>query len=146
MGVWQYGINSVSENGLSYMYNLVLDYEQYVVEYGAKSTINDFLKGWTCIPIDRFEQLKVGDIVYTSNGYKYKIIEGPYWGEDESYMYVTAVVDLGNEQYSKTEEILESGCVYLENMTHVDYKWRKSLKQLEEIKKCKPILIHKKEE
>lgn len=144
MGIWQYEINSVTEDGLGYMYSLILDYEQYVVEYGAKTTINDFLKGWTCIPLDKFQQLKVGDIVYTSDGNRYKVTEEPCLADSEDFWYIGAVVDLGNERYSKTTEMLESGYVYLENMTHVDYKWRKSLKQLEEIKNCKPILIHKK--
>ena len=134
-----------SDLSSSYLYNLALDYEKYVVEYNSNITINAFLKAWTCIPIDKFMGLEPNDIIYNCEGTEFRITEFPFESLDDGgmYMYVQGTFRLQDGTFNKYIDFIEAGYAYSDCITHTDYKWKKTKKEMEEIRKCLPILITK---
>lgn len=65
-------IYEVHDDGQEYVFSLLCDYEEVVVERGAL-TISEFLKGWNIIPMKAFNELQKGDVVYDQYGEKYLV-------------------------------------------------------------------------
>lgn len=130
----------VYDNGPEYTFSLLLDYENYVKDYGAIST-KDFLKGWTCICRSSFENFKINDIVYDVNGFKYKVTDQVYY-DDESMPYVEATQIFADGRESDYTSTLYAGDVYSDSKVHTDYYFRRKKLQEGEESIC-PILITK---
>ena len=137
-------LSDVSDNGPNYMYSLLCDYERYIKNFGF-IPVELFLSNWTCVTYKKFELLGPGDIVYTPQGVPYVIVDDPYESDDEVSLYVEAVKMNDDGSYDDTgryNEVLQTGDIYEDNITHKDYA-RKSLKRKESEEPLCPILITK---
>jgi hypothetical protein len=134
-------VESVSNNGTNYIYNLLYDYEKYVKDYGYVD-LNSFIQEWTCIPYMYFAKLCAGDIVYLCNGEKYIIADESYRCDDDTCLYIEAIKaqDDGTFDISDISETMISGDLYYAPVIHRDYLWKKKIKKESEEKLC-PILI-----
>jgi hypothetical protein len=135
-------LSDVLDNGPNYMYSLLCDYERYIKNFGF-IPVELFLSDWTCITYKNFELLGPGDIVYTPQGVPYVIVDSPYESDDEVSLYIEAVKMNDDGSYDDTgryNELLQTGDIYEDNITHKDYA-RKRKKESEE-PLC-PILITK---
>lgn len=132
--------SDVYDDGLNYVYNMMLDYEKIVVEHETL-TITDFLKEWNVIPREAFGKLDVGDIVYDCVGNAYTIIESP-WEDDQNDVYVTNVYEVKSDGSlnNKFEQTFSSGDLYYSPHYH-DWAFLKSKKTKGDSKRLCPILI-----
>ena len=80
--------SDVYEDGINYVYNMMIDYEKVVTEHSAMS-LKEFLNAWNVIPRDAFAHLESGDIVYDCVGNQYKV-EDDVWEDDYDNLVVNA--------------------------------------------------------
>lgn len=138
-------LSDVTENGANYMYSLMCDYERYIHSFGY-IPVAVFIKGWTCITYKEFEALVPGDIVFTPQGIKYITVDYPYESDDETHLYIEVVVLKDDGSYDDTghsNEVLQSGDLYSDSVTHHDYRRRKLRLNKESEEPLCPILITK---
>lgn len=57
-------IHDIAEAGSVYLYNFIMDYNDYMKECRAYIPIGNFLRIWTCIPPQAFSYLKQGDTFF----------------------------------------------------------------------------------
>lgn len=136
-------IGDVSSNGTNYMYSLLCDYQQYLKNFDY-ITIQDFLPQWTCITYKSFTKLYIGDSVYDCVGNEYIVMDTPYESDDETHLYIEVVQLKEDKTFDDTgasNQVMQTGDLYSEPVTHKDYKWRK--RKIEREEKICPILITK---
>lgn len=134
----------VHNNGPGYMYSLICDYERYVFDFGYMPVCL-FIEGWKCITWETFNQLIPGDYVYTPQGVRYLVMETPYESDDEMYLYVEATKERDDGSFDlsgRSNETLQTGDLYSENVIHEDYHTKKAKLKESEEKIC-TILITK---
>lgn len=137
-------LSDVHNNGPGYMYSLICDYERYVRDFGY-IPISLFIEGWKCITWKSFGQLIPGDYVYTPQGVRYIVMEEPYESDDEMYLYVEVTKERDDGSFDmsgRSNETLQTGDLYCEDVFHADYR-RKKIKIKESEEKIWPILITK---
>lgn len=137
-------LSDVSSNGHNYLYSLINDYETYIEDFGFIS-IDEFIQGWTCIPLSGFARLAPGNEFYSPVGIKYTASSKPWESDDETYYYIECTSEnIHSSNYSPfgNEEILSSGDIYYKPYIHFDYEWKKKILKRKEDKPC-PILIMK---
>lgn len=114
----------------NYLYNLIVDYENYMKDYGF-IPLDDFILKWNCLLLDDFDKLKPGDIVYDCVGNKLTITDYPYVGDNDIDHYVEA--DNG--------DIYNAGDLYKKDYSSALMDYKKKICEGE--KATCPILITK---
>lgn len=135
--------NDVSYNGANYLYSVLLDYERYIRDFGY-IPLDDFIKDWKCVTYKAFSELRPGDFVYTPYGHRYKVIEEAYESDDETSLYIEVAEEKEDgsfDESGRSNQIVQTGDVYSENVIHEHYRWKQKIRRGEE-KLC-PILITK---
>lgn len=134
------GSSEVFDNGHEYTFSLLLDYEKYIEKFGYVS-LSKFLKGWTCIARNYFENLKIDDIIYNETGQKHKVISDVY-SDDYNELYVEAVeLDENGEEHEYPYSIY-AGTAYSREVPHIDYLYKNRIIREGDKPLC-PILITK---
>lgn len=135
-------LSDVSANGPNYMYSLLCDYERYVKSFGY-IPVELFLQDWKCITYNAFAKLTPGDYIYTPQGVQYRVVDEPYESDDELSLYVEVTMVKPDGSIDTNTEILQSGDIYSEDVTHGDYRRKRPRDPKEREEKVCPILITK---
>lgn len=141
---WEHcSVHDVSYNGGNYLYSLVCDYERYLKDFGF-ITLDEFIKDWKCVTYKAYSELQIGDFVYSPHGLRYKVMDTPYESDDETCLYMEVAPEREDgsfDESGKSNEVIQDGDVYSENVIHDHYRWKKKINRGEE-RVC-PILITK---
>lgn len=129
------GLNAVAMEAKDYMYSLLFDYEQFILKYGL-IPVTEFIDTWTCLSENQLKNLDVGDIVYDCTGNEYRLIDHPYYADDEISIYMEAV---NTANPNGQTDILQSGEIYGRPIVNTKILYSK-IKPKGETKLC-PILI-----
>ena len=129
--------SDVYEDGINYVYNMMIDYEKVVTEHGA-TPLKEFLNAWNVIPRDAFGYLETGDIVYDCVGNSYKV-DGDVWEDDYENLVVNAYHVRPNGDTAPTADTFVGGDLYYKPFYH-DASILTPKKSKGESKIC-PILI-----
>ena len=129
--------SDVYEDGINYVYNMMIDYEKVVTEHSAMS-LKEFLNAWNVIPRDAFAHLESGDIVYDCVGNQYKV-EDDVWEDDYDNLVVNAYHVRPNGDIAPTADTFVGGDLYYKPFYH-DASILAPKKSKGESKIC-PILI-----
>lgn len=127
--------SDVYEDGLNYVFALMLDYEKVVTEIDTL-TVMKFLNDWNIITKDDFANLKIGDTVYDCDGRKYIVSEEPTMNEQDDEYVVAVKLP---EDSGDLESFFVSGDLYHAPFCH-DWVLTKPRKKKGDNTIC-PILI-----
>ncbi len=129
--------SDVYQDGLNYVYNMMIDYEKVVMDHGPLS-LDDFMSEWNVIPRDAFEDLEQGDIVYDCVGNRFKVECGP-WEDDYENLVVEAYLVKDDGSLAPYSDMFAGGDLYYLPHYH-DWAFAKPKKTKGDTKIC-PILI-----
>lgn len=130
-------LSDTYEDGINYVYNMMVDYEKVVVEHGVLS-LQEFMDEWNVIPRDAFADLSQGDIVYDCIGNKYQVAGNP-WEDDYENLVIEASHVRPDGSIAPHPDMFAGGDLYYSPHYH-NWAFTKP-KQRKGDKKICPVLI-----
>lgn len=133
-------IADLRNEGHCYVVSAMHDVNNYIGTFRLPVTIDEFLNGWTCINYHDFCKLNPSDIVYDSDGRRYRIVDYPYERDEEGFLDIEAeeLYENGNV-IPGSNTVFSSSDLYHEPFVHTDYSYR----ERKEFVRWQPTLITK---